>query len=307
MSRPRAVLGQAVRKAAAPALARLDRRTDALQQQVDELRQTVAKLSADLDAARPALAAVDLLLGPVGRGRARRPDEEELKRLQEQITAVTGERDSHTHVVIAYRMLVELELRGLGRIAGGASNILGKLVTVPLLAPPSAEILEIGTLYGLFSAGLFRQLLRTGAEPHVTILDPAAGVQWQYAQPLPGDPSRASAGEAVIRGNLALGGLRESDYRLHVGFSTDPQARDAVSDRQYGVIIVDGDHSREGVAQDLVWVEAIAAPGALVVMDDYGDRGWPGVKEALDAHLREQPTRLELVGTVATSAFLRAR
>nr|WP_284289169.1 hypothetical protein [Angustibacter aerolatus] len=32
-----------------------------------------------------------------------------------------------------------------------------RLATVPLLRPPSGEVLEIGVLYGLFAAGLHRR------------------------------------------------------------------------------------------------------------------------------------------------------
>ncbi|WP_079160216.1 class I SAM-dependent methyltransferase [Streptomyces pactum] len=93
--------------------------------------------------------------------------------------------------------------------------------------------------------------------------------------------------------------------RVRRGFSEDPETRAAVSDRAYGVIVVDGDHSAKGVRQDLRWTEEIAAPGAVVVLDDYGDPNWPGIEEALDEHLKE-PTRLTYLGKAAHSAFLRA-
>jgi hypothetical protein len=48
------------------------------------------------------------------------------------------------------------------------------------------------------------------------------------------------------------------------GFSNDPEVRTAVSDREYGVIVIDGDHSEEGVREDLEWAETIAASGAIV-------------------------------------------
>ncbi|CAM5509319.1 Class I SAM-dependent methyltransferase OS=Streptomyces griseomycini OX=66895 GN=FHS37_001409 PE=4 SV=1 [Streptomyces griseomycini] len=71
------------------------------------------------------------------------------------------------------------------------------------------------------------------------------------------------------------------------------------------MIVVDGDHSAEGVARDLEWAEEIAAPGAIVVLDDFGDPKWPGIKEALDKHLTGD-TRFTYLGKAALSAFLRA-
>ncbi|MDI6521076.1 class I SAM-dependent methyltransferase [Streptomyces coelicoflavus] len=92
---------------------------------------------------------------------------------------------------------------------------------------------------------------------------------------------------------------------LQERFSEDPDTRAAVSDRSYGVIVVDGDHSAKGVRQDLQWAEEIAAPGAVVVLDDFGDPSWPGIKEALDEHLKDD-TRFTYLGKAAHSAFLRA-
>ncbi|MFD4348708.1 class I SAM-dependent methyltransferase [Streptomyces coelicoflavus] len=71
------------------------------------------------------------------------------------------------------------------------------------------------------------------------------------------------------------------------------------------MIVVDGDHSAKGVRQDLQWAEEIAAPGAVVVLDDFGDPSWPGIKEALDEHLKDD-TRFTYLGKAAHSAFLRA-
>lgn len=71
------------------------------------------------------------------------------------------------------------------------------------------------------------------------------------------------------------------------------------------MIVVDGDHSAEGVAKDLEWAEEIAAPGAIVVLDDYDDPSWPGIKDALDDRLKGS-TRFTFLGKAARSAYLRA-
>jgi predicted O-methyltransferase YrrM len=123
------------------------------------------------------------------------------------------------------------------------------------------------------------------------------------------DASGSPVTEAVVRANLALAGVDDDRLRLIQGFSEDPQVQDAIADRQYGVMIIDGDHSADGVAGDLVLAERVVAPGGIVVLDDYGDHNWPGVETAVRAHLEAGPgqTRFDLVGVVSTSAFLRAR
>ncbi|CAM5227954.1 hypothetical protein STENM327S_08728 [Streptomyces tendae] len=159
-------------------------------------------------------------------------------------------------------------------------NICGKLASIPLLGPPNDEVLEIGTLYGMFSAGLVRMLERDGRSPALTIVDPFAGVQLQPGTTVRPDPTGTPVDEHAVRTNLALAGPAGAAARVRQGFSEDPATRAAVSDRSYGVIVVDGDHSAKGVRQDLQWAEEIAAPGAIVVLDDFGDPSWPGIEEA---------------------------
>ncbi|PAK22460.1 hypothetical protein CJD44_35235 [Streptomyces sp. alain-838] len=248
----------------------------------------------------------ELLLGSPGRGLSRVVSDGPLKRLHAEVAALAGDRDAAVrNVATAYRLLVALESLGVGRVAGGTMNICGKLGTIPLLDPPNDEILEIGTLYGMFSTGLLRMMERDGRSPSLTIVDPFAGVQLQPGTTPRPDPTGTPVDEHAVRTNLALAGPAGTAARIRRGYSEDPGTRAAVSDRAYGVIVVDGDHSAEGVRQDLQWAEEIAAPGAVVVLDDFGDPNWPGVKEALDEHLKDD-TRLTYLGKAAHSAFLRA-
>ncbi|MEV5339792.1 class I SAM-dependent methyltransferase [Streptomyces sp. NPDC052676] len=250
---------------------------------------------------------LDLLLGSRARGLSRIVHQGPLDRLQSEVADLVGDRDAAVrNVATAFRLLVALESLGVGRIAGGTMNICGKLGTIPLLAPPdNDEILEIGTLYGMFSTGLIRMMERDGRSPSVTIVDPFAGVQLQPGTPERPDPTGAPVDEHAVRTNLALAGPAGAAARIQRGFSEDPETRAAVSDRSYGVIVVDGDHSAEGVLADLQWAERIAAPGAVIVLDDYGDPKWPGIKEALDKHLGGE-TRFTYLGKAALSAYLRA-
>ena len=184
-------------------------------------------------------------------------------------------------------------------------NICGKLAAAPLLAPPNDEVLEIGTLYGMFGAALLRMLERSGREPQFTIIDPLVGTQLQNGSSITNDASGTPVEERAVHTNLALAGAAGQRTRLHVGYSTDPKAQAAVGDREYGLIIVDGDHSREGVIADLAWVEKIVAPGGVVILDDFGDAKWPGVEQAWEHH-ESNGTRLRLLGRAASSGYLRA-
>lgn len=292
-----------------PAAVLVDKRVDRrvrgpvgqLREELDSLRGEVAKL-------RGQEYAVSLIFDHTGRSGPRLPTPAQIDRLVAEIAAVSG-RDQKVvrrNVTVAFRNVIALESLAVGRLAGSTQNVCGKLAAVPLLDPPNEDVLEIGTLYGLFSATLMRMMHRAGVEPRLTIVDPLAGSQLQPGGLEGLDPTGTPVRLDVVRANLALGGRAGELARVEQGFSSDPKVRAAVSDRKYGVIVVDGDHSAEGVAADLEWVEEIAAPGAVVVLDDYGDNKWAGVQEAADRHLASPSTRLRLLGRAATSAFLRA-
>ena len=221
----------------------------------------------------------------------------------EQLTA-TPAADVRWRLGQAYLTLLDAEARGLGRIAGSTYNILGKLVVPPLLAPPDGPVLEIGTLYGLFSPALLRSFRRAGQFRELTVVDPLGGAQLQGGKVSFSDPSGAPVVEPVVRANFAEFGLAEDDVRVVVGLSTDDDVQAVVGDRRYAVVVIDGDHYEDGVAKDLRWVENILLPGGIAVMDDFGDKKWPGVEAAVRGYLADGG-RMQLLGTASTSGYLR--
>lgn len=289
-----------LRRTARPVLSRIDQRIERKVRR--ELRDTRDELKRLKDQQH----SMELLLGSDGRRFNRHPGPAQLGPVVKQVGEVTGEKHARRAVIQAYRTLVEVENRGVGRLAGGTSNILGKLATTPLLKPPNGDVLEIGTLYGLFAGCLARQMLRAGIPCHLTIVDPIAPVQRQEDMDIAVDTSGTPINEAVVRANLHYTGVLPDQVRLVQGYSTDAEVHTALADSKFGVIVVDGDHSAKGVKADLEWVEELAAPGGVVVIDDYDDRVWPGVKEATDEHLAGGGSRLKKIGQVTTSAFLRA-
>ncbi len=265
-----------------------------------------AALREELNKLRGRLRPLELFFDGTGRGMARLPSAAHLDRAIDELAKVTGDKDgAERNVAQAFRLLIAMEALGVGRIAGGTMNIVGKLSAVPLLDPPNDEVLEIGTLYGMFGAALIRMLERAGREPRLTIVDPLAGTQLQPGASMGDDASGTPVQGAAVRVNLALAGAAGEATRIQQGFSEDPEVRALVSDRSYGVVIVDGDHSAAGVAADLEWAEQIVAPGGIVVLDDFGHPKWPGIKEAFDKHMAGE-TRFTFLGQVAHSGYLRA-
>ncbi|MER5828328.1 class I SAM-dependent methyltransferase, partial [Streptomyces mirabilis] len=133
---------------------------------------------------------LELLIDGTGRGVSRMPAQIHLDRAIEELAQVSGDKGgAERNISQAFRLLIALEALGVGRIAGGTMNICGKLSAVPLLDPPNDEILEIGTLYGMFGAALIRMMERAGRDPRLTIVDPLAGLQLQPGTTEGADPT----------------------------------------------------------------------------------------------------------------------
>ncbi|MEU7279279.1 class I SAM-dependent methyltransferase [Streptomyces sp. NPDC045431] len=245
---------------------RLERATTALQSDLDALHHEVADL-------RRQSYGLGLLLDRAGRDGDRMPTATQVDTLVREVAAVTGERGERVRhdITVAYRHLVALEALGAGGLGGSVSDVCGRLATVPLLAPPNGEVLELGTRHGLFAAALRRMLQRGGLDTRLTVV----------VDPLGGPPAR----EDVVRGNLALGGGHPAGdaARLVRGSLAEAAVRDEVGDRRYGVIVVNGD------GHDVAAARELAAPGAVVVLGD-----------------QPRPAGLTGLGRVADSVYCRA-
>lgn len=249
----------------------------------------------------------DMLFGPAGRYASRFVTDDEVLQLVEQLSRFDEGDTIVAALHQAYRLLIEVELRGIGRLAGSTPNALAKLTAIALLSAPSREVLEIGTLFGLGAVAVMRQLARSGVDPFITIVDPLAGHQIQPGRGAELDVSATPATRAIVEANLQLGGVTPRSFRLIEGFSGDDRVLDAIGDRSYGLIVIDGDHGEDAALSDLLLAERVAADDALVLLDDYRDPAWPGVEKALERYVGRDGSRLEVVSTAATTAFLRAR
>ncbi len=90
----------------------------------------------------------------------------------------------------------------------------------------------------------------------------------------------------MVEENFRRFALSKRDYTLIQRFSTDTEARRIAARRRYHLLVIDGDHSYEGVKNDFQRYRDLVVPGGYVVFDDYGNDNWPDVKRYVDAEVR---------------------
>jgi hypothetical protein len=109
----------------------------------------------------------------------------------------------------------------------------------------------------------------------------------------------------LFEAHLASFALEPSRVRIEQGDSTDAalRARLAAGGAVFRLISIDGGHTAGHAASDLRLAEAVAAPGAAVILDDFFNAGFPGVTEGLALYLSAGGT-LRPVGVVGGKMLL---
>lgn len=170
-----------------------------------------------------------------------------------------------------------------GRLATTVQAAILRALVSLSIDSPTVEFLEIGTLFGVAAGSLHRTLDRAGKDMRLTLVDPLDG----YYGTSPVDRQTGVRITAdTLRTNLHRLNVDKDSYRLIQHKSTLPEAVDLVSDRQYDLLLIDGDHSLKGVANDFERFAPLVKPGGFVIFDDYDTVDWPSIKPYVDEHAR---------------------
>lgn len=189
-----------------------------------------------------------------------------------------------------------------GRLAAPVETMMLRLLASHSLEEGRIEILEIGTLFGIGAACLSKLRAPYEREVQLTLLDPMEGYYEEGSlDPVTGVP----VSEAVLSNNLAQLGVPDDQWRLVKKLSTDPDAREAVGDREYDMLIIDGDHSVEGVARDFESYGDLVKPGGLLIFDDYDTEDWPDIKPYVDENVKTDGRWHWIGGEFRTGIFKR--
>lgn len=195
----------------------------------------------------------------------------------------------------------QLEMQLHGRLATSIEDIILRcLVTMAARGSPRS-VLEIGTLFGVGAAALHEALLFDERGVHLTLLDPLDGY---YGKDNIDIMTRQPVNAAVLHKNFELAGIDPKSYTLIQHFSSEPEAIEKASANRYDVLIIDGDHSFEGVKLDFETYRRFVGVGGFIIVDDYGSPEWPTVTEYVDKFVKSA-SGLEFVGAEWRTAIFR--
>jgi len=206
------------------------------------------------------------------------------------------------HLLYLEHAVPPLEARLRGRLAAPtAAMVLRSLVV--MAAPDPTRLLEIGTLYGVSAAYLHEVVRHRKTEFHQTIIDPFFGY---YGEDNPDLFTPIPVIADVFVDNMRRVGATSDDFRVEVGLAEDDDIRARLANEQYEVLVIDGDHSYEGVKRDFENYAGHVVPGGYIIIDDYQGPSWPEVTEYVDEVVFTD-SRFEVISGDLRTAVVRRR
>ncbi len=182
------------------------------------------------------------------------------------------------HVLYLIHAVPALESRLRGRLAApSAAMVLRALVA--MASPEPGRVLEIGTLYGHSAAFMHEIVEPTKHGFHQTIIDPFFGY---YEHDAPDLFVPIPITESVFVDNMSRVGATDETLEVIVGLAEDPPILQRLADRRFDLLVIDGDHSLDGVRRDFENYAGAVEPGGYIIIDDYQGLSWPDVTTYVD-------------------------
>jgi cephalosporin hydroxylase len=198
---------------------------------------------------------------------------------------------------------IQLEKNCVGRLATTVQDAVARqLVAECLVTQDRYVVLEIGALYGISLAILYNHLITRYPSVQVVCLDPFDGYYGQAIDAVLNQP----VNDLTFLRNMRLANVPERDHQVIKRYSTDPEAIRAAEHLGIDLLIIDGDHSYEGVKFDFEHYFPYLKPGGYVIHDDYNAKEWPGVQQFVDEDLPRFKD-YEHLGSISRTAVGRKR
>ena len=191
------------------------------------------------------------------------------------------------------RKVITIEALSIGRLATSVDALIVRIMAAmrASVGRQTPRFLEIGTLFGLGSALLHEVPAFGYGRPHVTVIDPFDGY---YGEGIPDVQTGLSVSRNAVEINSERLGIPKDRLKIISGFSAQPEVMDQI-ESGLDLLVIDGDHSYEGVSNDFELYLPKVRIGGLIVVDDYQVANWPDVTKFAD-EIRATNTSVEFVG-----------
>ncbi|MBL0702141.1 MAG: class I SAM-dependent methyltransferase, partial [Desulfosarcina sp.] len=190
-------------------------------------------------------------------------------------------KDSHLRY-LAHK-ICQIENRCSGRLATTVQDALLRVIVAMSVRKRAISIMEIGSLFGVALVSYYECLRGLFDKINLTAIDPLEGYydidQFDIV-------TRTPVNKSIFESNLLLNNVPVDDVLLIQELSTSKEAFQLAKGQRYDLMIIDGDHTFEGVKYDFDKYNQLITPGGFLFFDDYNAKEWPGVKNFVDQEVR---------------------
>jgi tetratricopeptide (TPR) repeat protein len=189
--------------------------------------------------------------------------------------------------------------RHCGDLADRLSQYLSIVQYTRATGAATVHSLEIGTLFGGSCLVKLMALRDYEISGTVTCIDPMKGYYESPFDEMTGLPVNAQ----TLYENLDKFGFPPERIDLRQLPSGHPDASIGMKPESFAVIMLDGDHSHEGIRRDWDLYSRFLRRDGVVLIDDYADPSWPDVTVFVE-ELRSADATMAEVGRVGTTFLL---
>jgi tetratricopeptide (TPR) repeat protein len=194
------------------------------------------------------------------------------KTVQEVFTHVTW-NDFCRALDVAFYIQHKIKGRHCGNLGDKACQYLAVADFARARAPLRLDNLEIGTLFGGSCLMKLFALRDFGIAGNIVCIDPMSGFYGQETDVISGLPVTSE----IFFENLYRFGFSKETVELRQFRSDAPEAIAGLEKNHFATLMIDGDHSYEGVQNDWHLYSQFVENAGMVLIDDYAEPAWPHV------------------------------
>jgi cephalosporin hydroxylase len=212
--------------------------------------------------------------------------------------ALKKEKLKPTYIDYLASKAIDIEKSCVGRLATTVQDAVVRQIVAESVGYRHLGILEIGSLFGVSLVILYNHCVSRFDSVKIIGLDPLEGFYGNAVDAVLNEPISPQ----TFHRNMQLGDVPADAYALIQKYSTDPTALEAARQEQITLLIIDGDHSYDGVKYDYDNYFPLLEPGGYVIFDDYTAKEWPDVQRFVDETVKNDP-RCEFIGAFSRTAI----
>ncbi|MEO0696929.1 MAG: class I SAM-dependent methyltransferase [Pseudomonadota bacterium] len=194
-----------------------------------------------------------------------------------------------------------LESQCQGRLATDLQTMLVRCLAARSIRREQVNITEIGVLFGVGAGCLYDTCRFRNQDVQLTLIDPLKGY---YDRADLDIITRVAVTREVLLHNLAHMSVPNAAFRLVQAMSETPEALNTMTPDTIDLLVIDGDHSYEGVKRDFENYRPFMRQGGLIVFDDYDTEDWPEIQTYVDKEIIPDP-HLDVIATGFRTALVR--